>query len=220
MRTTTSAAGPLAISAGTLRVPASIASSRPIALQNAASAIQVDGGFSYTALAGATVSGAGGLTKLGAGTLDLRRRASTTLGQPRSMPARSTSTHSLRLRQVTVASGAAMNVSAANLTLGSLANSGNVNFTNPAGTITVGSPHRQRDNELRRGASIPTLSSGTISVAGSATITTASGGTANFSGATASIGTLSNTAVNLAGGTALSISPARKPQAASPDRAV
>ncbi len=42
-----------------------------IILSNTTSAIQIDAGFTYTAQAGATVSGAGGLTKLGNGTLDL-----------------------------------------------------------------------------------------------------------------------------------------------------
>ena len=46
--------GQLAISVGTFRAAASIASTRAIALQNAASAIQVDGGFTYAASSGAT----------------------------------------------------------------------------------------------------------------------------------------------------------------------
>jgi fibronectin-binding autotransporter adhesin len=87
-----------------------------------------------------------------------------------------------------------------------LANSGNVAFTSNTGTITLGTVTGTGTTTFAAGASISTLSGGTINVAGIANITTASGGTANLNGATATIGTLSNTAVVLASGTVLSVS--------------
>jgi autotransporter-associated beta strand protein len=197
--------GQLAIGAGTFRAAGNIASTRVIALQNASSAIQVDSGLTYTAASGATVSGTGGLTKTGAGTLDLSAATISYTGTTTANAGTLNLGSPASTAQATIAASATMNIAGSNLVLGPLANSGNVNFTNTSGAITVGALTGSGTTTFAAGASIPTLSSGNISVAGAANITTASGGTANLTGATAAVSTLSNTTVNLAAGTALSV---------------
>ncbi|QDT71698.1 beta strand repeat-containing protein [Lacipirellula limnantheis] len=198
--------GEMTINAGTLRAAGSIDSARAITLGSTASTIQVDSGFTYSASAGAIVSGTGGLTKTGGGTLDLTAIAAAYTG------ATTVNAGMLKLgsfssaAQVTVASGATMDVSGSNLVLGAVANSGDIAFSGNAGTITLSALSGPGVTTFSAGANLPTFSNGTINVAGSATITSATGGTANLNGATATIGTLSNTSVNLASGTALSVS--------------
>ena len=197
--------GPLTIAAGTFRAGATIATNRSISLQSTTSAIQVDPTFTYTTQAGATVSGAGGLTKTGTGTLDLTAATVNYTGTT------TVSAGTLNLNaftstaQITVASGAALNIGAPNLTVGAIANSGNISFTPTTGAITTGAVTGTGTTTFSAGANIPTLSSGVISVAGAANITTATAGTANFTGSAATITTLSNTTISLGAGTALSI---------------
>lgn len=205
--------GALTIQGATFQVAGNISSARSVVLDNSsgfpppgAASIQVDSTFTYTALAGATVSGPGSLTKTGAGTLDLTAATVSYTGATNVYAGVLNVSGFGSTGLLTVAEGATMNVAGSNLTLGSVVNLGNINFSNVNGTITLGGISDSGTTNFAAGASISTLFSSTINVAGPATITTATAGTANFNGATASIGTLSGTTVKLANGTALSVS--------------
>ena len=63
--------GPVTISAGALEITGSILSPRSMVLTGPTATVQIDATGNYIATAGATVSGSGGLTKSGPGTLDL-----------------------------------------------------------------------------------------------------------------------------------------------------
>ena len=81
--------------------------------------MQVDAGGNYIAAAGAAVSGSGGLTKSGPGTLDLTNAATTYTG-PTSVTGGVLSVGSLAgSNAISVSAGATANVSGGSLSLGS-----------------------------------------------------------------------------------------------------
>ena len=109
---------------------------------------------------------------------------------------------------ISVASSAAATFSGTNLSLGAVSNSGNVSFTSTSGTVTLANLSGSGPTTFSAGAVFPTLSTGMglVTVAGPAAITTASGGTANLNGAGSSIGTLTNSVVNLGSSASVNLS--------------
>ena len=151
------------------------------------------------------MSGSGGLTKSGSGTLDLTN-ATTTYTGPTSVIGGVLSVGSLAGNNALSASaGATANVSGGSLSLGSANNAGNLNFTATSGTIALTGLAGSGSTTFAAAASIPTMSGGTVTVAGPAAIGTASGGTANLNGPVATIASLGNASVNLGNATALTV---------------
>lgn len=198
-------AGNLAIGAGTFEAAGTINSARKIVLGDSASTIQVDPSCTYAATADASISGTGGLTKTGLGTLDLTAASLNYTG------ATTVSGGTLNIGTLsgtatfTVASGATANVAGTNLSLATVANSGNLNFTAGSGAISLTTLNGTGNASFAAGLNLTTLTAGTITVAGTASIATANGGMANLSGTAATITTLNNTAVSLGNGTVLSV---------------
>lgn len=196
-------AGALTINAGTLEATSDVASARGVILGNPAAAIQVDG--ANTLGLSSTVSGTGGLTKLGSGTLDLTAAtlsytgATTVSGGTLNVGAFSTTA------ALTIAPTGSMNVAGANTMVGNVANSGNLNFNASDGTTTISVLSGTGTTMIAAGANVGTLSSGKLTVGGTASINNASGGTANLNGATATITALGNATVILGTGTNLSV---------------
>jgi autotransporter-associated beta strand protein len=108
---------------------------------------------------------------------------------------------------LTVGSGATAGIGGSGLTLSSsVTNSGYLSFSGTSGAITLGSLSGTGTTVFAAAANFPALSAGVVTIAGSATIASATGGTANLNGPVASIGTLSNPTVKLGAGTVLTIS--------------
>ena len=107
---------------------------------------------------------------------------------------------------ISVGAAGGLGISGTNLGLLGVSNSGSAAFTGTSGTITLASLSGNGTTTFAAGASFPALASGAVTVAGPAAIGSATGGTANLNGATASITTLGNAAVNLGGSTALTVS--------------
>ncbi len=119
--------GPMTISAGTLEITGSILSPRSMVLTGPTATVQIDATGNYIATAGATVSGSGGLTKSGPGTLDLTNATISYTGST-SVIGGILSVGSLAGNSaLSVAGGATANVSGGSLSLGALTNAGAVN---------------------------------------------------------------------------------------------
>jgi autotransporter-associated beta strand protein len=198
--------GPVTITAGALEVTGSIVSPRSLALAGSAATVQVDAGGNYNATAAASVSGSGGLTKTGPGTLNLAS-AATSYSGPTSVAAGVLDLGSLPAgNAISVSTGATANVSGSGQNLGSMSNAGNLNFTASTGTTTLANLTGSGNSSFAAAASFPTLSGGSVTIAGQAAIGTVSGGTVNFNGPNATIASLGNAAVNLGNGTSLNVS--------------
>jgi autotransporter-associated beta strand protein len=198
--------GPVTISAGALEITGSIVSPRSLVLAASTATVQIDASGNYVAAAGATVSGSGGLTKSGPGTLDLTNATISYTG-PTSVTGGMLDVGSLAGSvALSVSTGATANVSGGSLSLGNASNLGNLNFTASTGTITLASLMGSGSTTFAAATSFPALSGGVVTIAGPAAIATASGGTANLNGPTATITSLGNASINLGNATALTVS--------------
>ena len=74
-----------------------------------------------------------------------------------------------------------------------------MSFTANSGTVTLAGLSGGGSTSFAAGAVFPTLSAGSVTVAGRAWITTASGGTATLNGPSDTIGTLSGAVITAAG---------------------
>ena len=176
------AAGGLAFGGGTLQFLSGFTTNRAVTLSAGGGTFDTNG--NNATLAGA-IGGTGGLTKLGAGTTDAVGRQHLSRARRRSMPARCRLAQPMPSRRPARSrsrSGATLNLTSFNQTIGSLAGAGNV--TLGAATLTTGN-----DNTS-------TTFSGAISGTGGLTKTGTGTllltGTSNYTGATTvNAGTLS-----------------------------
>ena len=155
-----------------------------------------------------TVGSTGGTLGLtvSSGTLDVRTARRTTTALPRSTAACSSTAALPNGSGVSVGAAGSLGVSGTNLSMAAVSNLGSVAFAGTSGTIALAGLSGTGTTTFAAGASFPTLSAGVVTVAGLASIGTASGGTANFNGATAAIASLGNSIVSLGSNTALTIS--------------
>src|SRR5262249_45505547 len=134
-------AGSLSFAGGTLQFLSGFTTSRAVTLNAGGGTFDVNG--NNATLAG-TIGGAGGLTKIGAGTLALSGRSShfgAAGGKAGTLQAGATGAFS-PLTRFTVASGATLNLASFNQTIGSLAGAGSV--TLGSATLTTGNASPER----------------------------------------------------------------------------
>ena len=147
-----------------------------------------------TAPSGGTLS-----LQVNGGTLDLTAGSATWAGGTTVNTGTLLATSLPNTSGVYVGRAGALTLSGTGLSLPTVSNSGNVAFTGSSGTISLTSLNGNGTTSFNAGASFPTLSGGSVTVAAPATIITASGGAATLNGLTASVGTLSGAFLTIAG---------------------
>jgi autotransporter-associated beta strand protein len=193
------ASGGLSFNGGTLQYLAGFSSSRAVTLNAGGGTFDTNG--NNATLAG-TMSGTGGLTKIGAGTLTLSGSSSysgATAVNAGTLAASATNAFSSS-SAFTVASGATLNLASFNQTIGSLAGAGAV--TLGSATLTTGNDNTSTtfSGGISGGGGLTKIGSGALTLSGSSSY---SGATAVNAGTLIVNGAIANSAVTVNSGATL-----------------